>query len=150
VSHVASVEALIKDLDILKEVGEKLGFEFMEGQKTHRWYGKFLDDWSSDRAAVRKGVDPATFGKCDHALRIKARPGGYEVGITATGDGAYRLVYDNFGGDGQAIEKIAGADLLWLRNEVQAEVAERSLRRSGYRVQREQITPEHIRLKASR
>ena len=143
-SHIAAVECEVRDLDVLRAAGERLGFEFMEGQRTHRWFGRFLNDWRSDRAAVAKGYDPATFGTCDHALRQKANPSGYEVGVTAQDDGTYRLVYDSFG-SGYGIEALAGPDLMRLRNEVAAEQALRFARQRGYRVQRED-GPAQIRL----
>lgn len=135
-SHVAGVEVIVRDLDALKAAAERLGFEFMEGQTTHRWYGRFLNDWRSSRAAANKGFDPKKFGTCDHALRLKSNPGGYEVGVTARPDGdGYNLVYDSFG-PGHQLEAAAGEDLVRLRNEVAAEVATRSLSRRGFMVRR--------------
>lgn len=147
-SHVASVECEVRDLDALKTAAEALGFEFREGQTTHRWYGKWLDDWRSPRAASNKGVDPKTFGKCDHALRMRTNPGGYEIGVTEQADGSYRLVYDSFG-NGKAIEDLAGVDLLGLRNEIAAETATNVLKRRGWMVKREQ-EKNVIRLVATR
>lgn len=95
-------------------------------------------------------MDPATFGRCDHALRQVANPlRGYEVGVTANGDGTYRLVYDAFG-NGRELERLCGVDLSRLGNEVAAEVAERVMRRRGFRVQRvDEQAGERIRLVAT-
>lgn len=137
-SHVASVDVEVRDLDALRAAADRLGFEFREGQRTYKWFGRFLNDWRSSRSAVSKGVDPATFGTCDHALRIKgAGDSQYEVGVTAMPDGTYRLVYDSWSGGGQAIERLAGVDCVRLQGEVAAEQATRFAQRRGYRVQRE-------------
>lgn len=146
-SHVAAVECRVQDLDVLKDVAERLGFEFREGQKTYRWFGQFLNDWHSARAAVRKGFDSSKFGKCEHALRLKGQPGAYEIGVTAHDDGeGYDLIYDTFGGGGAPIERLAGVDLVTLRNELAAETVVRTLR--GYRFVREQ-TATGLRIRAT-
>ncbi len=135
-SHVAAIAVEVRDLDALKAAADKLGFDFMEGQRTHKWWGKWLNDWHSPRAASNKGIDPTTFGTCDHALRQRDRPTGYEIGVTAQADDSYRLVYDAIGG-GDGIEAKAGEDLVGLRREIAVETTTRFAQRRGYRVQRE-------------
>lgn len=148
-SHVAAVECIVKDLEALKVAADKLGFEFRENQTTHRWYGRFMNDWSSDRAAVNKGRDPKKFGTCTHALRLKSNPNGYEVGVVAQDDGeSYDLVYDTYG-SGRQLEQAAGVDLVHLRNEVAAEISTRTLQKRGWRVAR-QDEGQVIRLTASK
>jgi hypothetical protein len=138
-SHVAAVDCIVLDLDILKVAGERLGLEFIEGQKTHRWFGRFLNDWSSTRAAAKKGYD--------HALRIKGDRTGYEIGVTKRDDeDGFDLVYDSFG-VGQQLERLAGVDLVTLRNEVAVETVTRHLPR-GFRVTREESTATRIHLRA--
>lgn len=136
-SHVASVEVKVTDLDALKAACDRLGLEFKEGKRTHRWYGVWLDDWRSARAASTKGRDPKTFGTCIHAIGIKGDSTGYEIGVVDDGDGVYGLVYDSIG-TGQQLERLAGVDLELLRDEVAAEVATQHMERRGYRVTREQ------------
>lgn len=41
-SHVTACQVEIKDLAELKRACEALGLTFCEGQKTHRWFGRFL------------------------------------------------------------------------------------------------------------
>lgn len=148
-SHVAAVDCIVTDLDVLKVAGERLGLEFREGQQTHRWFGKFLNDWRSTRAAVNKGYASANFGKCDHALRVKGDTHGYEIGVTAREgeDGTFDLVYDSYGSGGQQLERLAGMDLVNLRNEVAIESVTRALPR-GFRLQREESTATRIHLRA--
>lgn len=139
-SHVASVECRITDLEALKVAADKLGFEFVEDQKTFKWYGRWLNDWSDrSRGAVFKGHNPKTFGKCSHALRLKSRSGmDYEVGIVPApnGEEGYDLIYDSYG-PGRNLESVGGKDMSKLSNEYLATKAEGELERRGYRVERE-------------
>ena len=137
-SHVAAVQCEVRDLEVLKSAAEAVGLEFREGQRTYKWFGKWVNDWHGPRAAVTKGYDPTTFGTCDHVLAVKGSTVGsqYEIGVTANDDGTYGLVYDTWGGGGQTLERLAGTDLVGLRNEVAAETASRFARRHGSRVQR--------------
>jgi hypothetical protein len=147
-SHVAGIECEVRDLGDLKVAAEALGFEFVEGQTTHKWFGRFLNDWRSERAAVHKGFDPDTFGRCEHALRLKdAQPTDYEVGVVRRGE-SWALVYDSFG-QGRRLEERGGVDMLRLRNEVAAATATRVLERDGWSVRREEHG-ETIRIAARR
>lgn len=141
-SHVASVECLVRDLDALAAAAERCGLIFIEGQTHHRWFGRWLNDWHSPRAAVSKGHDPSTFGTCAHALKLaNGLSTDYEIGVVAREDGdGYHLVYDSYG-PGHKLEAAAGVDLVTLQNEVLAEVAQRSLAMGGYRVQRDTEAP---------
>ncbi len=129
-SHVADVNCKFTDLSTLADAVREMGGELIEGQKTHAWFGQFLNDWSSDRAAVNRR-DPSTFGKCDHAIKFKdAR---YEIGIWEEADGTYTAVYDSWGGE---IEKIAGQGLTKLVDEYSAQASIRVAARKGFRVTR--------------
>lgn len=136
-SHVADVQLQVLDLTALKAAVEAAGCQFIEGQTTHRWYGRFLNDWRDERAAVNRR-DPATFGKCLHAIKV---PGvNYEIGVVEHVSGkGYDLVYDNFGSsgqhDGQKLEqKFGGAGLPLLKQGYATSVSRRELARKGYRV----------------
>lgn len=146
-SHVASVECQVKDLGALQAAADRLGFDFIAGKTSYRWFGRFLNDWPSHRAAINKGVDPKTFGTCDHVLRLRSQPNGYEIGVIEGEDDTYQLTYDTFG-NGHHLERAGGVDLVTLRNEVAAETATRVLQRRGFRVQRTD-EQQHIRLVAT-
>lgn len=129
-SHVADVETKFTDLTMLQQAAAELGGEFMEGQTTHKWFGRFLNDWNSSRAAVNRR-DPKTFGHCHHAIRF---PGAsYEIGIWEEADGSYTAVYDSWGGE---VEKICGQGLTKLVDEYSVQAAIRVAARQGFRVQR--------------
>jgi hypothetical protein len=147
-SHVANVEVEVTDLDVLKKACEALGIEFREGQRTWKWYGKWMDDWNTSDAAVTNGYDPKLFGKGEHAIRV---PGAtYEIGVVKnpTGNG-YRLIYDNYGSEGRKIsERLGGMKLTKLNAEYTATLSARQLRRKGFRVTRTVLTNGSIKLKA--
>ena len=148
-SHVASVELVINDLASLKVACEKLGLNFCENQKTHRWYGKFLADSDVGRATAAE-FDAKTFGTCEHAIKV---PGSeYDIGVVKNPNGTgYRLIYDQFGGNGRAIsEKLGGESLGKLKSEYGAVRATRHLQRQGYRVMRRVLANGQIKLSGIR
>tara|TARA_R110000765_G_scaffold76584_1_gene150080 strand:+ start:1785 stop:2246 length:462 start_codon:yes stop_codon:yes gene_type:complete len=135
-SHIADVQMQIKDLDALKSAVEKLGGTLVLGQQTHKWFGKFLNDWNSDRAAVNRR-DSSTFGTCDHAIKFDGI--NYEIGVVGSEAGYYELIYDTFGAgdehDGSKLEEALGGEgLPKLKQGYGVEVTRRQLSRQGYRV----------------
>ena len=150
-SHVADVDIKIRDLDALKIAVTRMGGQLMRDQKTHQWYGRFLNDWQSDRAAARRR-DASTFGTCDHAVRFDGI--NYEIGLVKEADGSFTAIYDTYGGsgshDGQKLEAACGgAGLPTLKNEYAAAVTTRVLARKGFRVRRAEENRK-ITLKAMR
>ncbi len=137
-SHVADCNIEVRDLNAFEQAVKALGGELIRGQQTFRWYGRFLNDWQSDRAAVNRR-DPATFGKCEHAVKF---PGiNYEVGLQRNADGSFTPVYDNYGGygshDGQKLERIIGVGGAKLKDEYGCAVTMRMMARKGFRVARQ-------------
>lgn len=89
-SHVTEIKTEIKDLDALATAAEKLGMEFVRDQKSYRWYGQYVGD-----APLPEGMTEADLGKCEHALRVKEKPGAYEVGVIKAKNGkGYTLLFD--------------------------------------------------------
>lgn len=135
-SHVASCDLVIKNLDILKRVVKEMGGTFVENKSTYKWYGKFLNDWNSERAAVRKGIDPKDYGKCVHVIRPPGwREGDYEVGVAAAKGGGFQLIYDNYS-TGAKIEKAFGADCDNLSQNYASELVYTTLKAAGHSVTR--------------
>ena len=135
-SHVANVEVEINDLTALKTACATLGIEFVEGQKTYAWYGRYLADSDVGRDTVDSGFRAADFGTCEHAIKV---PGSnYEVGVVTNPAGnGYRLIYDEYGVHGKAITtRLGGTQLTTLKTEYGVARATRHLQRSGYRVVR--------------
>lgn len=135
-SHVASLEAGFKDLECVKAAVKEMGGTFIQDQATYQWWGRFMDDWSSDRAAANKGYDPATFGKCLHAIRPAGwQQGDYEIGVIRNpkGDG-YNLIYDSYGSAGRKIEAWAGENCKGLMKPVKMQETRKFWEKRGKRV----------------
>lgn len=134
-SHVTDIDFSVTDLDCLAEAAAENGMEFRRDQKTYAWYGRWMNDWNEQNAAVTKGRDPKTFGHCDHAIRRQDHQSGdYEIGLvpSTTGKG-YDLIYDRWGSGGQRIHDAAGDNLRKLEQSYSAAVARKQLRRQGFR-----------------
>lgn len=90
-SHVVVLDLDIKNLDAVKKLCKNLGWSFLENQKTYVWYGRWMNDYSQQDAAVNQGIKPEDLGKCDHAISI---PGcHYQLGLKSVGD-KYTLLWD--------------------------------------------------------
>ena len=139
-SHVTAVEAKVVDLDALDAACKELGVTLVRGQRTHNWFGTWMNDWNVGAAAATQGYDPKTFGQCDHAIRV---PGSrYEVGLVPSKDGTgYALVYDTWGPEGQTISRALGTGLDKLKVEYACAAGARAMARKGYAVKR-QINPQ--------
>lgn len=87
-SHISRIELEITSLYDLKEACSRLGFTFMENQKTHAWYGKLVGD-----TPLAEGMEVQDLGKCDHAIKVPECD--YEVGVIRQGK-KYHLVYDDW------------------------------------------------------
>jgi hypothetical protein len=131
-SHVSCIDVVIKDLDALKRVAEELGLEFVEGQKTYKWYGRWVKDYNANDAAYKHGIDPGQYGSCDHVLRIPGNPSAYEVGVVKTADG-YKLIWDFWAG-GYGLRDKIGSKGEKLIQGYSKEVACKALAKKGLKV----------------
>jgi hypothetical protein len=133
-SHVSCVNVEIKDLNALKRAAEELGLEFVEGQKTYKWYGVWVNDYHKEDAAYRHGIDPKDYGKCEHALRIPGDKTAYEVGVVKVADGTFKLIWDFYGGPGGKLRKLIGNKGELLLQGYSKEVATKTLAKKGFKV----------------
>lgn len=95
--HVVVVKAKFKNLVALALAAQRLGGQLRIGQKEYRWYGKWMDDYSSADAAYKQGVRTEDYGKCDHAITFPNTK--YEIGVLEKeekGEKEYTLVWDKF------------------------------------------------------
>lgn len=129
-SHVATIDLHIKDLEALKLACREIGLEFKEGQKTYRWYGRHVGDY-----ALPEGTTANDLGKCSHAISVAGNARAYEVGVCERTDGkpGYRLLWDFYLG-GFGLEKIVGRNAGLLKQQYAAQVAMKQLRKQGMRV----------------
>lgn len=143
-SHVTTIDLLIKDLDALEKACAPLGLELRRGQKTFRWYGKWMNDYGAEDAAYKHGIAAKDYGKCDHAIAVKGNNHAYEIGLIKREDGkGYSLAWDFFAGGYGLCEKVsysgAGAkDADKLKDWYAAEVAAKQMRLQGFAVKSEQ------------
>ena len=71
-SHVATVAPVIKNLDALERACEELGLVLKRGQRTHKWYGTWVQDYNAEDAAYRICKERfEQFGTAGHAPRIR-------------------------------------------------------------------------------
>ncbi len=140
-SHVAAATGFcVTDLDCLEAAAVEVGFTLKRGKRTHRWFGKWLNDWhDSTRAAALQGFDSSTFGHCDHALALTGGTSSdYEIGLTKRRDGGagYEFVYDVYG-PGHRLEQAGGENLVELRKRYEEKLARKHLTKRGNRITRE-------------
>lgn len=143
-SHITKVNLKIRELDDLEVAAEACGLDLRRNQKTHIWYGRFLND-SAEGRAFEKERGRAAMGKCEHALRLKDhRDGDYEIGVIKASDGdGYELSVDTFAQHGRLLKAVGGASFNKLRQEYAAAVATRKakqqLSHKGFTLSREQV-----------
>ena len=130
-SHVATVEIQIKDLEALKTACKSIGLIFKENQKSYKWYGSWQNDYSASNAAYKAGIDPKDYGKCAHAIGIPGNSQAYEIGVVKRPGGTFKLVWDFWNG-GFGLEKVAGKDCSKLVQSYASEVCKKHLKAQGY------------------
>lgn len=137
-SHITTCDLKIKDLGALKQAAEACGLEFVEGQKTYKWYGRRVGD-----DPMPPGMKEEDLGKCDHALRVPGKAGAYEIGVVANPDGTYTLLWDSWAGGKGLMQHVSSASdrrregIGKLHQEYSAAVTRKELlrlKRRGYRV----------------
>lgn len=131
-SHVATIDIEIKDLDCLRAAAADLGMEFREGQRTYRWWGRSVGDYP-----LPEGFAAADLGTCEHALAVAGNPDAYEVGVARRRDGqpGYALLWDFYAG-GRGLQAAVGKGAGRLKQAYAARVTEKQMRRKGLRVAR--------------
>jgi hypothetical protein len=123
-SHISKIEIEIQSLVDLKAACREMGFQFMENQKTHKWYGTNRDSENNTE-----------LGKCDHAIKV---PGcKYEIGVVKKGD-YYNLLWDSYytGGLEERLGKNAGL----LKQAYSIQRIKRESRIKGYRVTQKKVS----------
>lgn len=100
-SHVSCGSGRVRDnpadLEALRRACEERGLELHLGVETYKWFGKWVNDYSRDDAAYRRGVKPEDYGKCTHMIRVKGAPAGhYEAGLVRMSDGGFAVVFDHW------------------------------------------------------
>lgn len=129
-SHVATIAIEVNDLTALEEVCKENGWIFKKGQKTYKWYGRWVQDYHGTDAAYKHGIDPKNYGKCEHAITVKE--GAYEIGVVKNSEGKYMLVWDFWD---RQIEKHCGKGCHKLYESYSKKVTTKKLKKLGFSLQ---------------
>lgn len=129
-SHVATIELEIKDLDSLAKAAKDLGLEFVEGQTTYKWFGRSVGYYP-----LPAGFTGQDLGQCSHALRIPGNSQAYEIGVVKRRDGkpGYTLMWDFWHG-GFGLEKQVGKNADRLKQAYAVQLSGKVMRKQGYLV----------------
>ena len=107
-SHISKIELVIKDLETLRQACSRIELEFVQGQKSFKWYGKDAP--------------------CDHVIQV---PGAsYQIGVTKN-DAGYELGCDFYD---RNIEKVIGRRGGLLKQAYAVIKTRREAMRKGYSV----------------
>lgn len=135
-SHVSLIKLVIEDLDALEAAAPHFGCELVRGQKTHKWYGKWVNDYHGEDAAYHHGIKPEDYGKCEHVIRVKGNSQAYEVGLVKNPDGpGFVPIYDFWAG-GKGLRAAIGESAGNLRREYALQVGMKEMQRKGFRTER--------------
>ncbi len=138
-SHVTKIRVEIRSLAALKAACARLGLEFVEGQTTYKWYGKYLG--GSQRAP---GINIEDLGKCNHAIKV---PGAsYEVGVVQQND-QFLLMWDFWQPGG--LEAQLGKDGQKLVQAYTVEAAKQAAQARGFSVWEEAVQDGSVKLHVS-
>lgn len=152
-SHVATVDLEIRDLDALAEAAGRVGLELVRGQQTYRWYGEHVGDYPPPA-----GFMPEDLGKCEHALVVAGDFSGrsewmkpYEIGVVRRRDGkpGFALLWDFYDG-GNGLQDKVGPGCRNLKREYATVVARKQAIAQGFTVNELRQPDGSIRLRLTR
>ena len=150
-SHVASIDIVVKDEAALAQAAQRLGGEMLCGQPP-RWFGHWVDDsplpdgifapelteiLRADRSnagslARKKAMNDAVRG-AEYIIRLPGQD--WDVAVVRRWDGAFALVFDWYGSAGAKLQTaLGGRGAGLLKQAYGAELAKRKARLQGYRV----------------
>ena len=136
-SHVATIKAEIKSLNTLKKACKKLNLEFIENQKTYKWFGKHVGDYP-----IPEGFTINDMGRCEHAIKV---PGAkYEIGVVKDplNPKNYKLIWDFWD---RNLPKILGKDAWKLTQRYELEQGKEAAKKKGW-IPKEVVMEDRIRL----
>lgn len=130
-SHLATVEISIMDMQALKQACTRLGLELREGQTTYRSYGNAQNP-------------------CVHAICVPGSQQAYEVGVVKNLDAkGFTLSLDEWSG-GKGLIKKTGKGCCKIKQHYAACAATRQAKKQGFRVREMVRTDGSIQLIASK
>lgn len=141
-SHVATVDLEIRDLDALGEAVQRLGGQLARGQQTYRWYGEHVGDYP-----LPAGFAEEDLGKCEHAVKFPDVE--YEIGVVRRRDGraGYALMWDFIDG---CLVQAAGQNCCKVKREYAGVVARKQAMAQGFTVNEQRQADGSIRLRLTK
>lgn len=140
-SHVVKQKIEFKDLASLKRACEDLGWKFMEGQTSYRWYGRHVGDYP-----LPEGVKKEQLGTCVHAIQV---PGStYEIGLMKDANGDLFPIWDFYKPGG--LYEVMGETGAVLKGAYGAAAAKQFLGRKGFRLVTDKMVDGQRRMKFAR
>lgn len=165
-SHVATVDVEITNLDDLDAACKRIGLELVRGQTEYRWYGAHVGDYP-----LPDGFSVDDLGKCEHAIRvpldspfyllspsvvgnvvISEIP--YEIGVVRRRDGkpGFQLLWDFYRGGVGLNEFVGGpksnhdGKMPKLKQSYAFAAASRVAKQRGFRVLEQQLPNGSVRM----
>lgn len=128
-SHVVKMDLRIESLDALADACKTLGLELVLGQKTYKWFGRFVGD-----SPMPEGFTREELGKCLHAIRIPGHKEAYEIGVVNRKDGVpgFTLLWDFWAG-GYGMQAAVGKNGGLMKQAYFIARAKKEALRKGYR-----------------
>lgn len=124
--EVLPITVLLRDLDVLRAVCRRRGWELRLGQRRYRWFGRRLGD-----RPLAPSIRADELGHCDHAVGV---PGcRYEIGLVWHGD-HFLPLWDDGPEDGLAEALGTGGGRLW--QSCVTEIVRRAAHQLRWRVSR--------------
>jgi hypothetical protein len=156
VSHVVAYtnivypEACIANGTLAKALDE-LGMELVPNKKTFNWYGSWVKDYHQTDAAYKQGIEPETYGKCEHVIRVKGAPStDYEIGLVKNPNGEGFVPVLDFFGTGNKLRHIVGSHGEHLGTAYNRMAIKHQAALGGYTVTEEAISNDKVKLVATR
>lgn len=152
-SHVATIDIEVTNLELLAEACRRIGLELKIDAKTYRWYGRHVGDYP-----LPEGFTAEDLGQCDHCIALVAdtkqqlqRRNTYEIGVCRRRDGrpGYTLLWD-FWEQGHGLTEIVGEQAGKLKQAYAITVAKHEALKKGFRVHEQQRADGSIELVCSR
>jgi hypothetical protein len=152
-SHLSASTAALEDLDCIEIALSRIDsrLKLRRGQKTFKWFGRFMDDYGAADAAYRQGINTDDYGKCEHAITMDGCD--YEIGLMpipagrtrkvqhpATGEvvempvQGWLAVYDHWGPGRKLMQVMDGKQAERLNDEYMAALHEKKAKAAGHRV----------------
>lgn len=161
-SHVATIEIQITNLEDLKAAAAELGLEWCEGQQTYHWYGEHVGDFP-----LPDGFNIEDLGRCEHALKLNPsqrlaamnkyntstayviEP--YEIGIVRRRDGrpGWTMLWDFYCG-GRGLQDVIGENAGRLKQAIATAASIRTMTAQGYRPVRKSLPNGTVQLTFTR